>query len=77
MGRVAERAKQTPGMSSVGVRRGGTREVKPKWQSGSLCVGVDGEHIHVCLCVCVSCMIVIECHYWISHSAILCGMKEM
>lgn len=56
VGRVAERAKQTPGMSSVGVRMGGTRGVNPKWQSGSLRVGVAGEHIHVC--VCISCMMV-------------------
>lgn len=25
--------------------------VNPKWQSGSLRVGVDGELIHVCVCV--------------------------
>lgn len=42
--------------------RGG---VNPKWQSGSLCVGVDGEHIHVCF--------LYDCAVWLwtVHSAIL------
>lgn len=60
VGRVAERAKQAPGMSSVGVRmggkwrrgrrEGGRRGMNPKCQSSSLCVGVgvEGEHVHAC-----------------------------
>lgn len=60
VGRVAERAKQAPGISSVGVRMGGERRggLNPKWQSGSLRVGVDGEHIHVC-----ASRMIVQCDY--------------
>lgn len=48
VGRVAERAKQAPGMSSVGVlirgnRRGGEGGMKVEWKSGSMRVGVSAE----------------------------------
>lgn len=48
MGRVAERAKQAPGMSSVGVRIGVGEErgVIPKW---FVACGSCDEHIRVCI----------------------------
>lgn len=61
VGRVAERAKQAPGMSLVGVRMG--RDMKPKWQSGSLRVGVGAGYIqYTCVCVCLTSTIV-QCDY--------------
>lgn len=56
VGRVAEQAKQAHGMSSVGVRVGKVAEgerggVNPKWQSGSVRVGVDGEYMRVSVCI--------------------------
>lgn len=50
VGRVAEQAKQAPGMLSVGVRMGWEGwGMKPKWQSGSHCVWELVPSLYVCV----------------------------
>lgn len=46
-------------MSLVGVRIGGKgrRGLNPKRQSGSLRVGVDGEHVHVNIYILYDCAV--------------------